>query len=98
MAGHDNLTDAGLLHVVKQLQEFDLSRRRQGRFRFIENENALPFATFFKEPQKAFAVRMRKKIRRCSASKYRRFVEVARHGKETFGPEEPAVCNLRQPR
>ena len=52
---------------MKKPEEFDLTRRRQRRFGLIENEDALPFASFLEEPQKTFTVRMGKKVGRGSA-------------------------------
>jgi hypothetical protein len=36
---------AGNIHLSHQLQKFDLTRRRQRRFRFVENEDTLLLAT-----------------------------------------------------
>jgi len=93
MRGHDDLANRGLLHPAHQLEEFHLARRRQRRFRFVEDEDALALATLLEEPHKAFAVRMGEEIRRRAASP----VEISRDGEETLGPEEPAVGDLRQP-
>src|SRR5580704_13933655 len=65
--GHDDLANPGFVHALEQLEELDLPRRRQRRFRLIEDEYALPLAAFIEETQKTLAVRMRKKIRRLRA-------------------------------
>lgn len=95
--GHDDLANPGFVHALEQLEELDLPRRRQGRFRLVEDEYALPLASLIEEPQKTLAVRMRKKIQRLRAGIERGCVEVTRHGKEAFGAEEPAIGDLRQP-
>src|SRR3984885_6002307 len=97
MRGHHDLADRGLLHPPHQFQELHLARRRQRRFRFVENENALPLATLLEEAQKALAVRMREEVWPSRANVVRGLVEISGDRKETFGPEEPAVGNLRQP-
>ena len=73
------------------------ARRRQRRFRLVENEDALPLAAFLEEPQKALAVGMREEVRRRLACITCRTVEISCDGEETLGPEEPTVGDLGQP-
>lgn len=39
--GHDALADLGLIHAAHELQKFDLTRRKQRRFRLVEDKDAL---------------------------------------------------------
>ena len=74
MRGHDDLAIAGVIHPTHQLQEFDLARRRQRGFRFVEDEDALPLATLFEEAQKTLAVRMRAEVRRGTQEERREYL------------------------
>ena len=102
MRGHHDLADRGLLHPLHQFQKFKLARRRQRRFRLVEDEDALAFATVFEELQKALAMRVREIVRR---NTWRHagdhfgidLVLVSRDREKTLGAEEPAVVDLRQP-
>jgi len=67
MGRHDHLAVADIIHPPHQLQELDLARRRQSRFRLVEDEDALALAALVEEAQKAFAVGMREEIRRWSS-------------------------------
>src|ERR1700704_1629964 len=93
MRGHDSLAVARRIHPPHQFQEFHLARGRQGRFRLVEDEDTLALTTLLEEAHKTLAVRIREEVRRRAAD----LVEISRDGKETLGPEEPAVGNLRQP-
>jgi len=42
-----------LLHPAHQFQKFRLARRRQRRFRFVEDEDALPLAALLEEAHKS---------------------------------------------
>jgi hypothetical protein len=73
-------------------------RRGERRFRLVEDEQALALAALLEEAQKALAMRMGEKIRRRAAEGFARgLVEIARDREETFRPEEPTLCDLRQP-
>src|ERR1700722_19474355 len=93
MRGHDDLANRGLLHPPHQLEKFHLTRGRQGRLRFVEDEDALPLTAFFEKPHKTFAVRMRKEFRVKAA----RRVEISRNGEKTLGTKKPAVGDFGQP-
>ena len=93
MRRHDHLADGRALHRAQQFQKLDLPRWRQCRFRLVENEEALALASLLEEPHEALAVRMRQEVGRGTAGG----VEIARHGEKTFGAEEPAVGDFRQP-
>src|SRR5450432_79305 len=96
MRRDDYLAVIVFLHAPQQLHEFDLPRRRQRRFRLVEDKEALPARAFVEEAQKSLAVRMRQKIRwRPGAD--RRGVEIARDGEKTFRAKEPAAGDFRQP-
>lgn len=62
MGCHDDLGKTQAIHLTKQLQELDLTRRRQSGFRFVEHEQALPDATLFEEAQEALTMRMREEV------------------------------------
>ena len=68
MRGHDDLAMADVFHLPHQFQQFDLARGRQGGFRFVEDEDALPLAAFVEEAQKTLAVGMGEKVRRRAAA------------------------------
>src|ERR1700676_979699 len=100
MRGHDDLAIAGVIHPSHQLQKFDLARGRQCRFRFVEDEDALPLATLFEEAQKTLAVRMREKVRRGTRGNAGNIFEidlvlVSRNREEALGAKEPSVGDLR---
>jgi aspartyl aminopeptidase len=91
-----------LLHPLHQFQKFDLARRRQRRFRLVEDENALPLVALLKEAQKAFAVGMGEEVRRGAGGNAGNIFEVdlilvSSNRKEALGAKEPSVANLRQP-
>src|SRR5579862_1590287 len=87
VGGHDDLTNPGFVHAPEQLEKLDLPRRRQRRFRLVEDEYALTLAALIEETQETLAMRMGKKIRRLPAGIERGCIEVARHRKEAFGAE-----------
>src|SRR5258707_8392658 len=97
MRGHHDLANRGLLHAPHQFQKFHLARRRQRRFRFVEDEDALPLAALFEEAQEAFAMGMAEEVWPAHANIARRIIEISCDRKETLCPEEPTVGNLRQP-
>src|SRR5258706_9789635 len=97
MRGHDHLTNGGLLYPPHQFQKLHLARGRQRRFRFVEDEDALPLAALFEETQKAFAMGMREEVWPALANFARTIVEISGHRKETLCPEEPALGDLRKP-
>jgi len=91
MRGHDDLAILRIIHPPHQLEKFDLTRGRQRGFRFVEDEDALPLAALFEEPQKAFAMGMREKVGRYAADILGSLVKISGDGKEALGAEEPAV-------
>ena len=84
MGGHDHLAILGSIHATHQLKEFDLARRRQRRFRLIEDVDALVLAALLKKTQEALAVRMR-----AQANVTRRVI--AREGGRSSIAEEPMI-------
>src|SRR5829696_3448367 len=99
MRGHDDLAMADLLHPPHQLQKFDLARRRQRGFRFVEDEDALSLTALLEEAQKAFAIGMREEVRRRRPEwvVQRRLVQIPCNREEALRAEEPTVCNSGQP-
>src|SRR5882672_12949728 len=101
MRCHDDLAIAGVIHPAHQLQEFDLTRGRQCRFGFVEDEDALLLTALLEEAQKTLAVRMREKVRRGTRGNAGNIFEidlvlVSRNREEALGTKEPSVGNLRQ--
>src|SRR6266851_1617494 len=102
MRGQDDLAIAGNIHPSHQLQKFDLTRRRQRRFRVVEDEDALLPAALLEESQKTLAVGMREEVRRGAGGNARNIFEidlvlVSRNREEALRAKEPAVGDLRQP-
>src|ERR1700730_6599123 len=102
MRGHDDLAILGDIHPPQQLQEFDLARRRQRRFRFVEDEDALTLAALLEKAQESLAVGMREEVRRRALGNVRNFfqvdlVQVSRNREEALSAEEPTVGDLGQP-
>ena len=99
MRGQDDLAIAGNIHTSHQLQKFDLARRRQRRFRFVEDKNALLPAAFFEESQKTLAVGMREEVRRGTGGNAGNIFEidlvlVSRNREKALGAKEPSVGDL----
>src|SRR5216684_4240307 len=91
-----------MIHPAHQLQEFDLTRRRQRRFRFVEDEDALLPAALFEESQKTLAVGMREEVRRGAGGNAGNIFEIdlvliPRNREEALRAKEPAVGNFWQP-
>lgn len=78
-------------------RKFDLARRRQRRFRLVEDENALALAALLEEAQESFAVGMRQEIGADLPGITCGLVEISRHREKTLGAKKPAIRDFRQP-
>lgn len=67
--------------------------------RLVEDEDALPLATFLEEAQKTFAVRVGQEVGRRRTERIVQGgpIEISRNREKTLGAKEPAVGDLRQP-